>query len=49
MLTEIKYILSNLHISGAAVTRKALIAVGNGVLSARCPGKMAGNGGSIAY
>ena len=49
MLTEIKFILSNLHISGAAITRKALIAGGNGVLSARCPGKMAVSGGSIAY
>ena len=43
MLTEIKSLLSNL------VTRKAVIAVGNDVLSARCPGKMAENGSSIAY
>ena len=43
MLTEIKSLLSNV------ITRKALIAVGNGVLSARCPGKVAANGGSIAY
>ena len=49
MLTEIKYILSNLHISGAAITQKAVILVGNGVLIARCPGKMAANGGSIAF
>ena len=40
MLTEIKSILSNLRISGATVTRKVVIAVGNGVLSARCPEKM---------
>ena len=39
MLTEIKSIISNLRISGAATTRKAVIAVGNGVLSARCTEK----------
>ena len=43
MLTEIKSILSNL------ITRKAVVVVGNGVLSPRCTGKMAANGGSIAY
>ena len=43
MLTEVKSLLSNL------ITPKAVIAVGNGVLSTCCPGKMAANGGSIAY
>ena len=43
MLTEIKSLLCNL------ITRKAVIAVGNGVISARCPGKIAAIGGSIAY
>ena len=43
MLTEIKSHLSNL------ITRKAVIAVENGALSARCPEKMAANGGGIAY
>ena len=39
MLTEIKSILSNLRISRSAITGKVAmvaIAVGNGVLSARC-------------
>ena len=49
MLTGTKSLLSNLRISGAAVTRNAVIAVGNGVLIARGPGKMTANGGSIAY
>ena len=49
MLTEIKSIISNLRISGAATTRKGVIAVGNGVLSARCTEKMATNGGNISY
>ena len=43
MLTETKSLFSNL------ITRKAVIAVGNGVLSAHCPGKMAGSDGSMTY
>ena len=49
MLTKIKFILSNLRISGAAVTGKVTlvaIAVGNGLLSARCPEKIDKNDGS---
>ena len=34
MFIEIKSILSNLCISGAAITQKVIIAAGNGVLSA---------------
>ena len=33
--------------SGCAITREVVIAVGNGVLSSRCPEKMATNGGNI--
>ena len=47
MLTEIKSILSKLRLSEAATTRKVIITVGNSVLSALCPEKMAKNGGSI--
>ena len=46
MLTEIKSILSNLRISRSAITGKVAIvaiAVGNGVLSARCTEKKAKN------
>ena len=49
MLTRTKSLLSNFRISGAAITRKAVIAVGNGVLIARCPGKMTASSDSIAY
>ena len=47
MLTEIKSIHSNLRLSEAVTTRKMIITVGNSVLSALCPEKMAKNGGSI--
>ena len=47
-MTEIKAVLNNLHTSGAAITRKVCIAVGNDVLSLRYPEKMAKNGGSIS-
>ena len=49
ILTEIKPILNNLHIPGAAITLKVVIAVGNGMVSARCPEKMAKNGGCIIF
>ena len=49
MLTEIKSVLSNLRISGAAITRKAVIGVGNGMFSACCLEHVATNGGSMAY
>ena len=49
MFTEIKFILSNFHISGAPITRKVVVVVENGLLSDRCPEKMAKNAGSIAY
>ena len=47
LTTEIKVILENLRISGCAITRKVVIAVGNGVLASKCPDKMSRNGGSI--
>ena len=37
LTTEVKSILHNLRVSGGAVTRKTVIAIGNGVLKARCP------------
>ena len=39
MLTEVNYIFSNLHISEASIAQKVVIAVGNGVFSARFPEK----------
>lgn len=45
--TEIKAILHNLRASGGAISRKTVIAVGNGVLSVRCPELMTKNGGNI--
>lgn len=39
MLTEKKYIVSKLRISGVAITQKVIIAVGNRMISARCPEK----------
>ena len=39
MLTERKSIFSKLRISGAALAQKVIIAVGNGMISARCPEK----------
>ena len=47
IVTEIKAILHNLCVSGGAVTRKTVIAIGDGVLSSRCPEKLAKNGGSV--
>ena len=47
LTTEIKVILENLRISGCAITRKVVIAIGNGVLASKCPDKMSRNGGSI--
>ena len=47
LMTEIKQILSNLRVTGCAIYRKIVISVGNGVLSSRCPDKMAKNGGNI--
>ena len=49
MLTRTKSLLSNFRISGAAITQEAVVAVGNGVLITRCPGKMTASGDSIAY
>ena len=46
-MTEIKQILSNLRVARCAISRKVVISVGNGVLSSRCPDKMARNGGNI--
>ena len=39
MFTEINSIFSSLRISEATITQKVVIAVGNRVLSARCPEK----------
>ena len=47
LTTEVKSILHNLRVSGGAVTRKTVIAIGNGVLKARCPEMSEENGGSI--
>ena len=45
--TEIKSILHNLRASGGAISRKTVIAIGNGVLGVRCPESLAKNGGNI--
>ena len=37
------------RIPGAAITRKVVIAVGNGVLGARCLERMTRKGGSITF
>ena len=47
LTTEVKSILHNLRVSGGAVTRKTVIAIGNGVLKARCPEMLEENGGNI--
>ena len=47
LTTEVKSILHNLRVSGGAVTRKTVIAIGNAVLKARCPEMLEENGGSI--
>ena len=45
--TEVKSILRNLRVSGGAVTRKTVTAIGNEVLKARYPEMLEGNSGSI--
>ena len=47
IVTEVKAILHNLRVSGGTVSRKTVIAIGDGVLSSRCPEKLAKNGGSV--
>ena len=47
LTTEVKSILHNLRVSGGAVTRKTVIAIGTGVFKARCPEMLEENGGSI--
>ena len=47
LTSEIKSILHNLRVRGGAVTPKSVIAIGNGLLKARCPGMLEENGGSI--
>ena len=47
LTTEVKSILHNLRISGRAVTRKTVIAIGNGVLKVRCLEMLEENDGSI--
>ena len=47
LTTEIKQILNNLRIAGCAISRKAVISIGNGVLAAKSPEKLPKNGGSI--
>ena len=48
LTTKIKSILHNLRVSGGAAARKTVIAIGNGVLKARCPVMLDENGGCIA-
>ena len=47
LTTDVKSILHNLRVSGGVVTQKTVIAIGNGVLKARCPEMLEENGGSI--
>ena len=47
LTSEVKLILQNLRIAGCGISRKVVISVGNGVLQAKCPEKLARNGGSI--
>ena len=44
LTTKIKSILHNLRVSGGAAARKTVIAIGNGVLKARCPVMLEENG-----
>ena len=44
---EVKFILHNLRVSGRAVTRKTVIAIGIGVFKARYPKMLEGSSGSI--
>ena len=43
LVTEIKAILHNLHVSGEAISRKTVIAMGNRLLSSRYPEKFTKN------
>ena len=47
LTAELKSILHNLRVNGGAVTRKTVIAIGNGILKARCPEMLEENGGNI--
>ena len=47
LVTKIKAILHNLHVSGRAISRKTVVAVGNGGLSSRCPETLTKNGVSV--
>ena len=47
LVTEMKAILHMLHASGEVISRKTVIAIGNGILSSRCPEKWTKNGGSV--
>ena len=47
MLSEVKLILHNLRMAGCGISRKVVISVGNGVMQAKCPEKLAKNGGPI--
>ena len=47
IVTETKAILHNLRISGQANILKTIIAIGNGVLSLRCPKKFNKNCKSV--
>ena len=47
LVTEIKAILHMLHVSGEVISRKTVIAIGNWILSSRCPEKWTKNGGSV--
>ena len=47
IVTEVKAILHNLRVCGSAITRKTVLTIGNGVLSSRCPDKLARNCGNI--
>ena len=46
-VTEIKAILHNICVIGGTISRKTVIAIGNGVLSSRCPEKLTKNSGSV--
>ena len=47
LTAELKSILHNLRVNCGAVTRKTVIAIGNGILKARCPEMLEENGGNI--
>lgn len=48
LTTEIKVILQNLRTAGCGISRKTVIAVGEGVLLAKCPDRLRKNGGSVS-